>query len=158
MPCPNISCAMKDMVLLSLQLFEQFSYEKEPKDSRTQCCVIWEMVCKHLVFLEEKGERPKVMGDALNITSYEKWAQQSNKHCSSEISGQLEKGKLAAWNSSVGHFPWHPGGLAKKVRWRAFPDASGSQRGKGLRGEQLAGRPDNMKSQKHQRVCLIGRC
>lgn len=55
------------MVLLSLQLFEQVSYKKETKDSRTQCCAIWETVCKHLVFLEEKGERPKVMGDALNV-------------------------------------------------------------------------------------------
>lgn len=29
--------------------------------------MIWKMVCKHLVFLEEKEKMLKVMGDAFNI-------------------------------------------------------------------------------------------
>lgn len=158
MPCPNVSCAMKDMVLLGLQRFEQFSYEKETKDSRTQCCAIWETVCKHLVFLEEKGERPKVMADALNIQVMRNGLSRATSVAHLKSLDSWRKGSLLPGIVLWGHFPWHPGGVPKKVRWKAFPDAPGSQRGKGLRGEQLAGQPDNMKSQKHQRVGLTGRC
>ena len=54
-------------------------------------------------------------GEHLALLVWNLWA-------GSRRRGSLMPGSVVCWQ-----FPWHPGGLAMKVRWKAFPDTSGSK-------------------------------
>ena len=86
-------------------------------------------IASNLVFLEEKGETPRWCERHLIY----RWGEMGSREQPALLvwnlwAGSCRRGSLLPGSAVCRQFPWHPGSLAMKVRWKAFPDTSGSKR------------------------------
>ena len=141
---------------------EQFNFKKEPKHFWPQGSVIWEVLCKHLVFLEEKVDVLKGTGDAFHIQVTINGLSRATTIAYLKPLHSCRKERLLPGIVLREHCPWHPADFARKEGRKEGRKGKGRKEGrlfqmlfclKGERGceeDKWPAWPHTRKSQKHQ--------